>query len=330
MTRATPEFWRVRQAIVTGGGGFVGGHVVALLRALGCPSIFVPTHSQHDLCTEAGIVRMYDDAAAARPAGLPFVVFHVAGRNGGIGANKARPAEFFYENAAMNLMVLHHAWQRGAQSAIATGAGNSYPVDSPTPLKESSLWAGYPQLESAGYAIAKRMLSVQSQTYWSQYRFPIHVALLGNVYGPGDNFDPATAPVASAQIRRIADAQESDAPAIEPWGTGAATRDFVYAGDVALGLALAIERCTQAEVFNLSSGRETSVRQLVETVCAIAGYGGAVNWDTSKPDGAPARCLDMTHTRRILDWVPNTPLESGLRETIAWYRVHRSGHATLP
>lgn len=324
MTTATPEYWRARQAIVTGGAGFVGGHVVAQLRKLGCSSIFVPSRAAHDLRTEAGVLRMFADAAAIRPAGAPFVVFHIAGRNGGIGANKAYPAEFYYENAAMNLMVLHHAWAHGAQAAIAAGAGNSYPLDAPTPLREASLWSGYPQAESAGYALAKRMLTVQSQTYWAQHQFPIHVALLGNVYGPGDNFDPATAPVASAQVRRIVDAQESGSPSISPWGTGAATRDFVYVRDVALGLLLAVERCAKPALFNLSSGQETSVRRLVETICDIVGYAGAVHWDSSKPDGARARCLDMTHTLALLNWMPNTPLELGLRETVAWYRAHRT------
>lgn len=328
MSTATPEYWRARQAIVTGGSGFVGGHVVALLRELGCPSIFVPSRAAHDLRTEAGVLRMFADAAAERPPGAAFVVFHIAGRNGGIGANKAYPAEFFYENAAMNLLVLHHAWAHGAQAAIATGAGNSYPIDAPTPLQEASLWAGYPQAESAGYALAKRMLSVHSQAYWAQHRFPIHVALLGNVYGPGDNFDPATAPVASAQVRRIVDAQESGAPSISPWGTGASTRDFVYVGDVALGLLLAVERCTEPALFNLSSGQETSVRTLVDSICAIVGYTGAVNWDSSKPDGARARSLDMTHARALLNWAPDTPLELGLRETVAWYRAHRTASHT--
>jgi GDP-L-fucose synthase len=321
MKRPDPNFWRAHQAIVTGGGGFIGSHIIDLLHALGCTNIFAPRRSTFDLTTEPGVLNMYSAAAVSRPTAMPFVVLHVAGLSGGIAANRARPADFYYQNVMMNTMVLHNAWTHGAEKAIVTGAGASYPITQTPPLRETMLWDGPPQPESAPYALAKRMVQVQADAYWQQHHFPIVLTLLGNVFGPRDNFDPATAPLVSAQIRRVLDALRTNAPSIAPWGTGSATRDLIYVEDVAEGLLVAAEVCERAEVLNLSSGQETSIRALVEAVCAIAGYTGAVNWDTSKPDGAPARKLDMTKTNTLLNWHTDTPLLEGLRRTVAWYRA---------
>jgi GDP-L-fucose synthase len=321
MRKPDPIYWRKRQVIVTGGGGFIGSHVVDQLRKFECADIVVPRRSLFDLATEQGVLDMYAHAAARRPAGAPFIVLHIAGLSGGIAANRSRPADFYHQNVAMNTLVLHHAWAFGAEKAVVAGAGASYPAAATPPLRESMLWDGSPQPESAPYALAKRMVQVQADAYWQQHHFPIVLTLLGNVFGPRDNFDPATAPVVSAQIRRVLDALRTNAPSIAPWGTGSATRDLIYVEDVAEGLLVAAEVCERAEVLNLSSGQETSIRALVEAVCAIAGYTGAVNWDTSKPDGAPARKLDMTKTNTLLNWHADTPLLEGLRRTVAWYRA---------
>jgi GDP-L-fucose synthase len=323
------RFWSDKQAIVTGGAGFLGQHVVATLQSEGCGNIFVPHHRDYDLTAEEAVERMFRDAAQSRTEGEQPVVLHLAGMNGGIGANKARPAEFFYQNIMMNVLTIHYAWKTGARKVVAAGAGSGYPLSAPQPLKEESLWAGYPQAETAPYALAKRMLDVQGSAYWNQYGLPVVTALLGNVYGPHDNFDPNTAPVISALVSKFVDAAERELPHVSPWGTGKSTRDFVYAGDVAEGLLLAAEKYQQAEVVNLSAGADTSIRQVVELIVALTNYTGDVTWDTTRPDGQTARRLDTSKAQRDLGWQARTNLGSGLKLTVDWYRAQVKANITL-
>jgi len=314
-------FWTDKQAVVTGGGGLLGHHVVEQLRQAGCPRIFVARRSDYDLSHETAVTRLFVDAAQARGGAGKFVVFHLAGLNGGIGANQARPAEFFYQNVMMNVMTLHQAWQAGALRCVAAGAGSGYPQAALQPLKEESLWDGYPQAETAPYALAKRLLDVQGNAYWQQYGFVVVTAILGNLYGPHDNFDPATAPVIPALVRRfVAAAQASSAP-VAIWGTGRATRDFVYAGDVARGLLLAAEKYERSERVNLASGVDTSIGQVAHLLAAITRYTGEVAWDTTRPDGQATRRLDVSKAARDLGWSASTDLAAGLSHTVDWYRA---------
>lgn len=315
------DFWLDKQAIVTGGAGLLGQHLVGKLRQAGCTGIFVPRRQTYDLTQEEAVVRMFRDAAQARGRLPYFIVFHLAGLNGGIGANKARPAEFFYQNIMMNVMTMHYAWRMGALKCLAAGAGSGYPQDAPQPLREEYLWAGYPQAETAPYALAKRMLDVQAAAYWKQYGFPAVTAVLGNLYGPHDNFDPETAPVISALVRKFVVAAEARSPQVSLWGTGRSTRDFVYAGDVADGLLLAAEKYRQAELVNLASGYDTSILHIAQLLAEITQFRGDIVWDASHPDGQKARRLDVSKAARDLRWSAATDLNSGLRETVAWYQM---------
>ncbi|MCC7359396.1 MAG: NAD-dependent epimerase/dehydratase family protein [Anaerolineales bacterium] len=320
-------FWADKQAVVTGAGGFLGSQVVDHLQAAGCAHVFAAHSRAYDLTDAAAVGRMFAAAAAARPAGMPFVVFHIAGLAGGIAAHLARPAEFFYHNVVMNTLTLHQAWQAGALRLVAAGAGNGYPVRSPNPLQEHTLWDGYPQPETAPYGLAKRLLAAQSLAYWQQHGFASSVAILGNLYGPRDKFDSPQSPVIAALISKFVAAVEAGHAPVTAWGTGRATRDLVYVGDVAEALVRAAEVYSDAQVFNVASGSDTSIRQVVELLARLTGFQGEVQWDTSKPDGQSARRFDIDKARRELGWQPRTDLETGLQQTVAWYRARRASEA---
>jgi GDP-L-fucose synthase len=322
------SFWADKQAIVTGGAGFLGHHVVALLRAAGCMHVFVPEFEQYDLVHEEAVVRMYDDAAHERREARTSIVFHLAGLNGGIGANKARPAEFYYQNIMLNTLVIHYAWSMGAAKIVTAGAGSGYPLNAPQPLKEESLWDGYPQSETAPYALAKRMMDVQGRAYFQQYGLPVITAILGNLYGPYDNFNLEAASVIPALVRRFVEAAQHGLPQVAPWGTGKSTRDFIYVGDAAEALLHAAEVYDQAEVVNVSSGIDTSIRQVVELLVEINAYRGEVSWDTSHPDGQSARRFDVSKAKRDLNWFARTDLKTGLQQTVAWYRSTDRQHSS--
>ena len=315
------SFWTDKQAIVTGGAGFLGYHVAAQLRAAGCTHLFVPEFERYDLVHEDAVIRMYDDAARERGAVRALIVFHLAGLNGGIGANKARPAEFYYQNIMLNTLIIHYAWRMGAAKVVTAGAGSGYPLDAPQPLKEETLWDGYPQSETAPYALAKRMMDVQGRAYFQQYGLPVITAILGNLYGPHDNFNPETAPVIPALVRRFVEAAQRNLPEVAPWGTGKATRDFIYAGDAAEAFLCAAELYDRSEVVNVSSGFDTSVRQVVDLLADITAYRGTIVWDTSRPDGQSTRRFDVSRARRDLNWSAHTDLKTGLQQTVAWYRA---------
>lgn len=310
------DFWTERRVVVTGGAGFLGTHLVQQLACAGCADVCVVRSRDFDLTRQDAAEALFREQDAD-------VVFHMAGHVGGIGANKARPAEFFYRNLMMGANVLHEAWRAGAEKVVAAAAGCGYPEQAPLPLQEDDFWSGFPQDESAPYSLAKRMLHVQSLAYWRQHRFPIVVAIPGNVYGPHDNFDLETSHVVPALVRKFVEAADDGAPSVSVWGTGRPTRDFVYAGDVAAGMIRAAEMYRKPALVNLSSGAETSIRAVAETLARITGHRGQVAWDTERPDGQQRRVLDVSLARSTLGFAPATTLEDGLAKTVAWYRNHR-------
>jgi len=317
------SFWKDKSVLVTGGGGFLGSHVVEKLRTLGVASIFVVRSKEFDLTQESDVRKLFADHPAD-------IVFHLAGLVGGIGANKARPADFFYQNLMMGILVMHYAWKNGSKKFVGAAAGCGYPEHAPMPLREDSLWEGLPQQESAPYSLAKRMLHVQSLAYWRQHQFPAVIAIPGNIYGPYDNFDLENAHVVPALVRKFVEATDEarnaqDAsPAVTVWGSGRPTRDFVYAGDVADGMVRAAEVYDAPALVNLSSGTETVIREVVETIAEISGFAGNIVWDKDRPDGQARRVMDISKARQDLAFEPRTSLRDGLRKTIDWYRATHS------
>ena len=235
-------YWADKRVIVTGGGGFLGSHVVQQLQDLGCDNVFVVRSRDYDLTKEADTVQLYQDFE-------PDIVFHLAGYVGGIGANRTYPADFFYQNLTMGVNVLHQAWKHGAKKVVAASAGCGYPEEAPLPIKESDYWNGFPQIDSAPYSLAKRMLHVQSMAYWKQHQFPILLGMPGNIYGPFDNFDLEAAHVIPALVRKFVEATDDGKAVVDVWGSGKASRDFVYAGDVAKGLIQMGEKLDEPVLF---------------------------------------------------------------------------------
>jgi GDP-L-fucose synthase len=312
----TMSFWAGKRVMVTGGTGFLGSHVVEKLRPLGCAAVFVVRHRDYDLMREEQVARLFREHPAD-------IVIHLAGLVGGIGANQAQPADFFYRNLLINTFTLHYAWKAGAQKVVAAAAGCGYPEHAPMPLKEANFWDGFPQQESAPYSLAKRMIHVQALAYWRQHRFPIITAIPGNIYGPYDNFDLENAHVIPALVRKFVEAIEENRDQLVVWGSGRPTRDFLYGGDAADGLLLAAEVYDQPELVNLSSGRDTSIREVIETLTDVTGFKGEIVWDRSKPDGQSRRLFDMSKAQQDLGWTASMTLREGLAETVAWYRAHR-------
>jgi GDP-L-fucose synthase len=321
------SFWENKRVLLTGGGGFLGSHVREALAEAGCPQVFVVRSSAYDITRETEVQRLFQGLQAGL-GGWPSrfdgrtapvdIVIHLAGLVGGIGANKAKPADFFYRNLMMGTLMMHYSRMVGAAKFIAAGAGCGYPEHAPMPLLETSFWDGYPQEESAPYSLAKRMLQIQSRAYWKQFRFPAIIGVPGNIYGPYDNFDLENAHAIPALVRKFV---ESDPVVV--WGSGKPTRDFVYAGDVAKGLLLAGEIYDQAELVNLSSGRDHSIREVVETLIEITDYRGGFAWDTSRPDGQIRRLFDVSKAERDLGFRATTSLREGLARTVDWYRANR-------
>jgi GDP-L-fucose synthase len=319
------SYWKDKRVLVTGGGGFLGCHTVEKLRAAGCEAPFVVRSAEYDLTREDEAARLFAER------GPVDVVLHLAGLVGGIASNKARPADFFYQNLMMGVNTMHQAWKAGASKFVAAGAGCGYPEHAPIPIKESSYWEGFPQVESAPYSLAKRMLHVQSMAYWRQHRFPSVVTIPGNIYGPYDNFDLEHAHVIPALVRKFVEATEdeggnpvdSSAGSVEVWGSGKPTRDYVYAGDVAEGILRAAEVYDEPALVNLSAGREHSVRDVVDLLTEITGFAGQIAWDASRPDGQARRMFDVTKAREEMGFECTTGLREGLQKTVDWYRANR-------
>ncbi|MGQ9662826.1 MAG: GDP-L-fucose synthase family protein [Kiritimatiellia bacterium] len=306
------DFWKTKRVVVTGGAGFLGSFLVEGLQARGAGEIFVPRSRDYDLTDVQAIRRLLAEMR-------PNLVFHLAARVGGIGANREHPAEFFYTNLMMGVQLLHECWRHGVEKVVLAGTICAYPKYTPVPFREEDLWNGYPEETNAPYGLAKKMLLVQSEAYRRQYRYNSIFLLPVNLYGPRDNFDLETSHVIPALIRKCVEARERGDPSIEVWGDGTPTREFLYVADAAEAFLLAAERYNKSEPVNVGSCCEISIRDLVELIVRLTGFKGKICWDTSKPNGQPRRKLDTTRAEREFGFRATTPLEEGLRRTIAWY-----------
>jgi GDP-L-fucose synthase len=309
------------RVMVTGGAGFLGSHVCRRLEMRGA-RVFVPRSAEYDLREKDEIVRALD-------AGRPEIVVHLAAVVGGIGANRLNPGRFFYDNAIMGIQLMEMARHAGVDKFVALGTVCAYPKYAPLPFREDDIWNGYPEETNAPYGLAKKMLLVQAQAYREQYGFNAITLLPVNLYGPGDNFDPESSHVIPALVRKIVEAKQRGDAEVQAWGTGAASREFLYVEDAAEGIALATERYDGPLPVNLGAGREISIRELVATIARLCGYTGEIVWDATKPDGQPRRMLDVSRAREFFGFEASTDFERGLRRTIEWY-LSRAGIAAAP
>ena len=314
-------FWETRRVVVTGGHGFLGSFVVDKLRAAGAKEVVVPRSDKHDLRVQTEALRLYTDTR-------PDIVIHLAAVVGGIGANRKNPGRFFYDNAIMGLNVIEAARITGIEKFVCAGTICSYPKFTPVPFREEDFWNGYPEETNAPYGLAKKMLLVQLQAYREQYGFNGIYLTPVNLYGPRDNFDLESSHVIPALIRKCIEAKQTDAPEIVAWGTGNATREFLYVEDAAEAIVLAAEKYSKPDLVNLGSGEEISVRDLLEMIRTMVGARGAVRWDNTKPDGQPRRSLDTSRAAREFGWRAKTSLRDGLKETIEWFATSRVAAAS--
>ena len=306
--------WSDRSVMVTGGSGFLGTRLVKKLRDRGCQRVFVPRKADYDLTEKEAINQALADSE-------PDIVIHLAARVGGIGANRAHPAEFFYDNLMMGVQLMHESWRTGVSKFVAVGTVCAYPKFTPVPFREDDLWDGYPEETNAPYGLAKKMLLVQSQTYRQQYGFNSIFLLPVNMYGPGDNFDLESSHVIPAIIRKCVEARRAGDNELRVWGTGLPTRDFLYVDDAVDGILLAADRYDASDPVNLGSGIEISIKNLTALIARETGFSGDIVWETDRPDGQPRRSLDTTRASEKLGFVASMPLEEGIRRTIDWYRV---------
>jgi len=338
----TENFWKNKRVIVTGGAGFLGSFLVEKLIQRGAADILVPKIEYYNLVERADIRRLLGEAQMPpeqrpfhllpegfKPAALPdfkpsdLVIIHLAARVGGIGINRERPAEFFYDNLIMGVELMHQAWQSGVGKFVALGTVCAYPKFTPVPFHEDDLWNGYPEETNAPYGLAKKMLLVQAQAYRQQYGYNAIFLLPVNLYGPRDNFTPASSHVIPALIRKCLEAREQGQKEIVGWGDGSPTREFLYVEDAAEGILLAAEKYSGPDPVNLGSGSEISIKDLVEMIARLTGFEGKLVWDTSKPNGQPRRGLDVSRAEALFGFHAATPFENGLRRMIEWYRRNR-------
>jgi GDP-L-fucose synthase len=310
------QFYKNKRVTVTGGAGFLGSFVVERLRERGVSDVFIPRSKDYDLRFLEAIKRMLKDAR-------PNIVIHLAARVGGIGANRANPAQFFYDNLMMGVQLLHECWRAGVEKFVAVGTVCAYPKFTPVPFREEDIWNGYPEETNAPYGLAKKMLLVQSQTYRQQYGFNSIFLLPANMYGPRDNFDPDSSHVIPALIRKCIEARERNDDHITAWGTGKATREFLYVEDAAEGILLATERCNENCPVNLGAGTEISIEKLAHLIAELTGFKGNIVWDATKPDGQPRRCLNTTRSKNLFGFQAKMALEDGVRQTVKWYLENR-------
>jgi len=301
-----------KRVVVTGGAGFLGHHVVEKLHSQGCSQVLIPRSKQYDLITEQGIDRMFQDMK-------PDIIIHLAAVVGGIGANRANPGKYFYDNLMMGAQLIEKSRVYGIEKFVAIGTICAYPKFTPVPFKEEDIWGGYPEETNAPYGLAKKMMLVQSQAYRQQYNFNSTYLLPVNLYGPRDNFDPETSHVIPALIKKCVDAKKSKQSFIEVWGTGKATREFLYVADAAEGIVLATERYNESEPVNLGAGLEISIKDLVEKIAELTGFDGDIIWNKDKPDGQPRRSLDTSKAADLFGFRAKTDFRTGLTNTINWY-----------
>ncbi len=306
---------RGKRVTVSGGAGFLGSYVAGRLRQQGA-EVFVPRSRDYDLVSGDAVRRLYRDAR-------PHVVLHLAARVGGIGANRDNPGSFFYDNLMMGVQLMEEGRRAGLEKFVAVGTVCAYPKFTPVPFREDDLWNGYPEETNAPYGLAKKMLLVQAQAYKEQYGFPAVYLLPVNLYGPGDSFDPSRSHVIPALIKKCCDAVDRGDDTIEVWGTGQASREFLYVDDCARALVLATERYDKSAPLNIGAGHEITIRELAQLIARLTGFRGALDWDASKPDGQPRRCLDVTRAEREIGFRAQTSFEEGLQRTIEWYREQR-------
>jgi len=315
------SFWSKKRVIVTGGAGFLGRVVVENLKAKGCRHIFVPRSQEHDLRRASVIRRLYRQFK-------PDMVIHLAAVVGGIGANQENPGKFFYDNLMMGVELIEQARQFQVPKFVAIGTICAYPKFTPVPFKEEDLWIGYPEETNAPYGLAKKMLLVQSQAYRQQYGFNSIFLLPVNLYGPGDNFSLNSSHVIPALIRKCIEAKKAGYQSITVWGTGKATREFLYVDDAASGIVEAAEKYNGSDPVNLGAGFEISIKNLVHLIVKLTGFKGEVIWDTSKPDGQPRRCLDTSKALKEFGFKAKVGFEQGLKRTIGWYLKQNAHHLT--
>ncbi|HNY83256.1 MAG TPA: GDP-L-fucose synthase [Anaerolineaceae bacterium] len=305
-----------KRICVTGGAGFLGTHLINRLKKSGAKDIFIPTYPEYDLVKSEDIARMYEEAR-------PDVVIHLAAHVGGIGANREKPAEFFYDNLMMGVQLMHQGWQRGVEKFVAIGTICAYPKYTPIPFREEDIWNGYPEETNAPYGLAKKMLLVQSQAYREQYGWNSLFLVPVNLYGPGDNFNPASSHVIPALIKKCVEARDAGEKEIVAWGDGSPTREFIYVEDAAEGIVLATERYNSSDPVNIGSSFEISIKDLTELIARLTGFEGEIRWDTTKPNGQPRRKLNVSRARERFGFEAKVPFEEGLKRTIAWYEENR-------
>ncbi len=306
-----------KRITVTGAKGFLGTHLIRILREeRGCKNIFIADLPEYDLRLLGNIKKMFDEHK-------PDIVIHLAAVVGGIGANRENPGKFFYDNAIMGIQLMHEAYLRGIEKFVAIGTVCCYPKFTPVPFKEKDLWNGYPEETNAAYALAKKMLLVQSQAYRQQYNFNSIFLIPVNLYGPGDNFDPKFSHVIPALIKKCVDAVENKDGQILVWGTGKASREFLYVEDATEAIILAAEKYDKSEPVNLGAGFEIKIRDLVKLITKLTGFDAKIIWDSSKPDGQPRRMLYTTKAEKEFGFKANMDFETGLKNTIEWFKQKR-------
>ncbi|HKR83724.1 MAG TPA: GDP-L-fucose synthase [Terriglobales bacterium] len=318
----TTSFWPRARVLVTGGAGFVGSRVVEKLRQRQCDEIFAPRSKDYDLRNREHVEALFEQAR-------PSLVIHLAATVGGIGGNQKNPARFFFDNAMMGIQLLDCAARFQVEKFVCIGTVCSYPKFTPVPFKEEHIWDGYPEDTNAPYGLAKKMLLVQAQAYRQQYGLNAIYLIPTNLYGPGDNFDPEMSHVIPALIRKCAEAKQLRENRIVAWGTGNASREFLYVEDAAEGIILGAESYNQKRPVNLGSGKEVTIRNLASLIASETGFEGAIEWDNSKPDGQPRRRLDTTRAKQEFGFEARTDLQEGLRETIRWYQQSNEAHRPL-
>jgi GDP-L-fucose synthase len=306
-------FWTDKTVLVTGGGGFLGQHLLAKLKTAACGKVIAPSKSEYDLREREQIIRLLEHTK-------PDLIIHLAASVGGIGANRVHPGEFFYDNAVMGIELLEQARRLNVPKVVTLGTICSYPKFAPVPFREEDLWNGYPEETNAPYGLAKKMLLVQAQAYREEYGFNCIYLLPVNLYGPKDNFDLKTSHVVPALIRKMLEAKASGEQTITCWGTGAASREFLYVEDAAEAILMAAERYDKPDPVNVGSGQEITIRELAALLCKLTGYEGELLWDATQPDGQPRRRLDVSRSEREFGFLAKTSLVDGLQKTIEWYK----------